>query len=77
MTYSFGSVCLGSLLQALISLFRFIVEQARNQRDRNDGCDGCGSLFLCILECIASLLEDLIYVFNQFAFIYAGIYGLS
>lgn len=77
LTYSFGSVCLGSLLQALVRLFRVIVEHARDQRDRNDSCEGCGSLLLCVLECIASLLEDLIYIFNQYAYIYAGIYGTS
>jgi len=77
LTYSFGSVCFGSLLQAFVSIFRFMVEAARNQRDRNDNCGCCGSLFLCILECIASLLEEFIYFFNQYAYIYAGIYGFS
>lgn len=77
MTYSFGSVCMGSLLQALVTLLRQMVEQARQQRDRDNDCNGCGSLFLCIIECLASLLEDIIYIFNQYAFIFAGIYGLS
>lgn len=58
-------------------MFRVIVELAKDQRERNDDCGGCGSFLLCILECIASLLEDIIYIFNQYAYIYAGIYGLS
>jgi hypothetical protein len=77
LTYSFGSICLGSLLQALVSLFRFIVESARNQRDRDDGGGACGDIVLCILECIARLLEDVIEYFNQWAYVFVGIYGYS
>jgi hypothetical protein len=77
LTGSFGSVCLGSLLQAMVRLLRVIVEHARDQRERNESCEGCGSLLLCILECFASLLEEIIYIFNQYAYIYAGIYGTS
>jgi hypothetical protein len=77
MTYSFGSICFGSLLQALISVFRVIVENARNQRDREDQSGGCGALLLCILECLASLLQDIIEYFNQWAYVFVGIYGYS
>jgi hypothetical protein len=77
LTYSFGSICFGSLLQALISVLRFVVESSRNQRDRDDECGGCGALLLCILECLARLLEDVIDYFNQWAYIFVGIYGYS
>lgn len=77
MTYSFGSICLGSLLQALISVFRYIVESARSQRERNDGGGACGNILLCILECFAKLLEDVIDYFNQWAYVFVGIYGYS
>jgi hypothetical protein len=77
LTYSFGSICFGSLLQALISILRFVVESARNQRDRDGECGGCGALLLCILECLAGLLEDVIDYFNQWAYIFVGIYGYS
>lgn len=77
LTYSFGSICFGSLLHALISVLRFLVESARNQRDRDDECGGCGALLLCILECLARLLEDIIDYFNQWAYVFVGIYGYS
>jgi hypothetical protein len=77
LTYSFGSICFGSLLQALISVLRFVVESARSLRDRDDECGGCGALVLCILECLARLLEDIIDYFNQWAYIFVGIYGYS
>lgn len=77
LTYSFGSICLGSLLQALVSVFRFMVESARNQRDRSEQNSGCGDLCLCIFECIAKLLEDVLEYFNQWAYVFVGIYGFS
>jgi hypothetical protein len=77
LTYSFGSICFGSLLQALISVLRFVVESARNQRDRDDECGGCGALVLCILECLATLFEEIIEYFNQWAYVFVGIYGYS
>jgi Plasma-membrane choline transporter len=81
LTYSFGSICFGSLLQALITVFRIIVNAARRERERNRGGGGdgslCGSIWLCILECLASLLESVIEYFNQWAYVYVGIYGFS
>jgi hypothetical protein len=74
LTYSFGSICCGSLLQALVSLLRYLVETARNERDRDNGC--CG-IILCILECLTRWLEDILEYFNQWAFVYVGIYGFS
>lgn len=74
-TFSFGSICLGSLLQALVSVFRSLVESARDNRDRDD--NACGNVVLCILECIARLLEDVIEYFNQWAYVFVGIYGYS
>ena len=73
LTFSFGSICFGSLLQALVSVFRFLVESARNQRERNDS----GALCLCVLECIARLFEDILEYFNQWAYVFVGIYGYS
>lgn len=76
LTYSFGSICFGSLLQAIMSVFRYLVESARNQRDR-DNENFCGTILLCILECLARLLEDIVEYFNQWAYVFVGIYGYS
>jgi hypothetical protein len=46
-TFSFGSICLGSLLVAIIQVLHQLIRNARrNQRD---------GLLLCILECLVSL----------------------
>ena len=76
LTYSFGSICFGSLLQAIVSVFRYLVESARNQRNR-DNDNFCGTLLLCIIECLARLLEDILEYFNQWAYVFVGVYGYS
>jgi hypothetical protein len=77
LSYSFGSICFGSLLQALITVLRIMVENARNQQRQSDDNNACGAILLCILECIVRLLEDIIDYFNQWAYVYVGIYGYS
>lgn len=75
-TYSFGSICFGSLLEGLVTALRVIVETARNQsREDNEQCSGEAAILLCILECILKLLEDIIEYFNTWAYVYVGIYG--
>ena len=70
LTYSFGSICLGSLLVAVIES---LVAMVRNLRESGDG----GSVFLCIAECLLALLRDIVEYFNRWAFTYVGIYGYS
>lgn len=70
LTYSFGSICFGSLIVAVIESLEHMV---RNLRESGDG----GSVFLCIAECILSLLRDLVEYFNHWAFTYVGVYGYS
>jgi Plasma-membrane choline transporter len=76
LTYSFGSIAFGSLLQAIISVLRYSLEQAKSQGE-NRGDDACGTICLCILESITKCLEDVLEYFNQWAYVYVGIYGLS
>ncbi len=70
LTYSFGSICLGSLIVAVVES---LITMTRNLRESGDG----GSVFLCIAECILSLLRDIIEYFNRWAFTYVGVYGYS
>jgi len=67
-TYSFGSICLGSLVMAIIQVLHQMVHEARRNNGRN-------SLLLCILECIVAFLERLAEYFNRYANIYVGLYG--
>lgn len=73
-TYSFGSICMGSLLQAVVAILRKLVENARQQREENNGD---GGLLLCILECLIRLLGEILDYFNQWAYVFCGVYGLG
>lgn len=69
-TYSFGSICFGSLIVAVIQTLRQIVHNARQNNDGNN-------ILLCIAECILGCLEDLSQIFNQWAYVYVGLYGYN
>jgi len=72
-TSSFGSICFGSLLVAIIQTLRAMVENARN----NDDTEGCAAFLLCLVDCLLSCLEGALEYFNKFAYIYVGMYGYS
>lgn len=77
-TYSFGSICFGSLLQGIASLLRCLIESARSQRQQDSNNSGsCGGLLLCILDCIVQIGDELLRVFHQWAFIFVALYGYS
>ena len=71
-TTSFGSICFGSLLVAIIQAIRAMVQSARNGDN-----DGCMAFVLCLVECLLRCLEDALEYFNKFAYIYVGMYGYS
>ncbi len=74
-TYSFGSICFGSLLSALVTTLRVMAQWARDS-DRNSRENGAALLY-CLLTCILSCIESIIEYFNQWAYIFVGIWGLS
>jgi len=65
-TYSFGSICLGSLIVAIVQAVKKLLQQ---MRDSDDG------VLLCIAECCLGILESLLELFNDYAFVYVGLYG--
>ena len=69
LTYSFGSICLGSLLVAILQTLESMVRSARRNRR------GSGALLLCVLECLVHLLRRWMEYFNSWAMIYVGLYG--
>mmetsp|Transcript_15807 Transcript_15807/g.23129 ORF Transcript_15807/g.23129 Transcript_15807/m.23129 type:complete len:529 (+) Transcript_15807:108-1694(+) len=76
LTSSFGSICFGSLLVAIIQLLDFIVQTLRrNGRNGDRQQGGAAALLLCCLDCILRLLQDVMEYFNKWAFIYVGVYG--
>ncbi|KAI9202826.1 plasma-membrane choline transporter-domain-containing protein [Polychytrium aggregatum] len=76
MTTSFGSICFGSLLIALMQLLRYMINNAKDAVSRSDA--GVGAWFiLCCLDCILKVMEDLMNYFNRYAFTEIAIYGKS
>jgi hypothetical protein len=67
-TYSFGSICLGSLLTAILQVMHQICREARRRTHRH-------AFLLCVLECITSFLERIVVYFNRWSYSYIGLYG--
>jgi len=65
-TTSFGSICLGSLLVAILKTLKHLVEGLRKQ---NNG------IIVCLLMCFLNCLDNLIQYFNFYAFTQVAIYG--
>jgi len=69
MTTSFGSICFGSLLVAIIRTLEQIAESAKNDND--------GEILLCLVSCILGCIGDILEYFNKWAYVYVGLYGYS
>jgi len=69
-TTSFGSICFGSLLVAIIQAVRQLANMARSNGDAN-------ALLVCCADCILGCLESILEYFNKWAFVYVGLYGYS
>jgi len=68
-TTSFGSICFGSLLVAILQALRAVASTAR----ASDDC----ALIACVAECILGCLQSILEYFNKWAFIYVGVYGFN
>lgn len=68
-TYSFGSICFGSLLVAVVQALRAMAHMARENGDNQ--------LLLCLIECILSMIQGIIEYLNKWAYVYVGIYGFN
>lgn len=65
LSYSFGSICFGSLIVALIQLLRFVLNMAHD-RDSIAGA---------IIDCILGIIQNLVEYFNYYAYTQIAIYG--
>lgn len=75
MTYSFGSISLGSLIVAIINMLKHACSIAQNE-SVGDG-NVLGTLFFCFLGCIISLLDWAVQFVNRYAFSHIALYGKS
>lgn len=78
-TTSFGSVCLGSLLVAVIQALREMLNMARTQAQRRRGRDRNVALecFIGLAEWLLGLVEAALAYFNTYAYCYVAAYGLD
>jgi len=70
LTTSFGSICYGSLLVAIIKTLRFLAQQAQGNNN-----NGAMAIVACIIVCILRCIEDIIQYLNTYAFCQVAIYG--
>lgn len=64
-TYSFGSICFGSLIVATIQTIRFLLQMARDEN----------SIAGAIVDCILGIIQGLVEYFNYYAYTQIAIYG--
>ncbi|GET87060.1 hypothetical protein, conserved [Leishmania tarentolae] len=67
-TTSFGSVCLGALVNAIASFVRFLIDTVRSSSDGDN-------FWMNIMSCLVGCIEDLVRYFNQYAFVHVAVYG--
>ncbi|PHH80749.1 hypothetical protein CDD82_1540 [Ophiocordyceps australis] len=76
LTYSFGSISLGSLLVAIVQFLRQLCSVAQSQAGDSGGIGGIiGYILFCILGCFISLLEWALQFLNRYAFSHIALYG--
>jgi hypothetical protein len=75
LTYSFGSISLGSLIVAIINLLRQLCSIAQ-QQEASEG-NIVGYILFCILKCLIDLLDWAVQFLNRYAFSYIALYGKS
>mmetsp|Transcript_3638 Transcript_3638/g.8345 ORF Transcript_3638/g.8345 Transcript_3638/m.8345 type:complete len:482 (+) Transcript_3638:90-1535(+) len=68
-TYSFGSICFGSFIVAVVQALRAIAHQARQNED--------AQLLVCIIDCILGCIQDILEYINKWAYVYVGLYGFG
>lgn len=66
-TYSFGSICFGSLIVAIVQTLRQLNHYARQQND----CQ----MLVCCIDCFLGCIEDILEYLNKWAYVYVGLYG--
>ena len=69
-TTSLGSVCLGSLLVAILQVTHQLLRAIQNSHPLRRA-----SFIVCVAECGVKCLERVVAYFNKYAFVYIGLYG--
>jgi len=75
LTTSFGSICLGSLIIAVISAVETTLTVLRKQAEKEGNIPL--KIIACALECIVSCVKEIAKAFTYVAFVQVGVRGLS
>jgi len=70
-TTSFGSICCGALIEAVIRALAAMVRQLERRNRDNMAV----AILLCILRCVLNMLGDIVEYLNSYAFVYVALYG--
>ncbi|KAJ2886809.1 putative choline transporter, neither null mutation nor overexpression affects choline transport [Coemansia asiatica] len=71
LTNSFGSICFGSLIVAIIQTIRSLLRALRNQ----EGDNFAVQLLACCIDCILGCIEGIVEFFNKYAYVEIAIFG--
>ncbi|KAL7558097.1 hypothetical protein ACA910_020047 [Epithemia clementina (nom. ined.)] len=71
LTFSFGSICFGSLAASTIQALKWVHRMFASQTNR------CGKCVTGLIDCILCFIQGLIEYFNKWAFVMVGIHGDS
>ncbi|UKZ88685.1 Putative choline transporter, neither null mutation nor overexpression affects choline transport [Trichoderma asperellum] len=76
LTYSFGSICFGSLIVAFIQFLKQVCSVVRSQAASEGGAAGwIAYAIFCILTCVISIIEWAVQFVNRYAFCHIALYG--
>lgn len=73
LTYSFGSISLGSLVVAIINFLRQLASVAQQQAAAEG--DILSTILWCFVGCLISILDWAVQFLNRYAFSYIALYG--
>jgi len=72
-TTSFGSICFGSLIVAILKAARAMIRSAKENARRSDNMATC--VVLALADCCLGCIESLVEYFNMYAYTHVAIYG--
>lgn len=70
LTTSFGSICYGSLIVAIIQTLQEMAKSAQRNSDNN-----AAVFIICLVRCILSCIEDIVEFINKYSFVQVALYG--
>ena len=74
-TTSFGSICLGSLLTAIMRALKVLADAAKD--NAKDGNNGAAAVVFACIACLLECLGDILEYFNTYVYVQVAIFGKS